>query len=141
MASGGSPVALCAPPKVRDTWAEYFEDPGFARCGRCDYRGRHHAEDAWIRGWQISHSEDHAKVQEMKRFLYRRLFKMKPSVRDEAEERLRSLGLAGASFVGVHVRRGDKVSEVPLLPMERYAAVVAQLCTEVETKKVFLASD
>merc|ERR1719436_1596334 len=144
MASGGSPVALCAPPKVRDTWAMYFEDPGFARCGRCDYRGRNHPEDAWIRGWHVSQSSDQAQVEEMKRFIYSRLFRMKASVRSTAEARARALGLdlaGGSRFVGVHVRRGDKVSEVPLLPPERHAAEVAQLCDSLGTKTVFLASD
>lgn len=134
------PVALCAPAAVRDTWAVYFQDPGFPRCDSCDFRGSTH-NDAWQQGWWASGNLDHTWVDSMKHFLYSRLFRLTADMQSAVDQQRQSLGIDGSAYVGVHVRRGDKITEVPHTPIEQYADAVARLCEQVGAKKVFLASD
>jgi hypothetical protein len=136
----GKPIALCAPSNVRDEWSQFFQDPGFARCDSCD----------WNAGPRIYHemgmdvdSHDEAYAADLKRYLYKKLFTMNNDQQqpvDEGVQNLQSLGLSG-SYVGVHVRRGDKVQEVPPVPIEKYASTIRDLCSRVGASTVFLASD
>lgn len=135
----GKPIALCAPADVRDTWAKYYQDPGFARCGTCDWGSgpRKYRQ----MGWDISNGHDHQRVAEIKHYLYGRLFALQPEAQATVDAGLQSLGLGDGPYVGVHVRRGDKAAEVAPVPLQRYVAAVVQMCQSVGTSKVFLASD
>lgn len=134
----GKRIALCAPSDVRDTWAKYFEDPGFSRCGSCDWGAgpRQYRE----MGWDVSDSPDHSSMADVKRYLYRRLFALKYDAQTAVDAGLSSLGLSG-NYVGVHVRRGDKGMEVPLVPIGRFVASIQDMCSTLGTNTVFLASD
>merc|ERR550532_984630 len=71
----GKPIALCAPSNVRDSWAQYFQDPGFARCGTCDWNvGPRRFREM---GMDVSDG-DAATRADIKRYLYRRLFTPRP---------------------------------------------------------------
>lgn len=135
----GKPIALCAPPEVRDTWARYFQDPGFARCASCDWDTgpRRYRE----MGFDVSNGHDHEQVADIKRYLYHKLFALQADTQMLVDEGLRTMGLAGSTYVGVHIRRGDKAQEVAPVPIEKYAAAVATFCSEVGASTVFLASD
>lgn len=134
----GKPIALCAPDGVRDAWGIYFENPGFSKCGQCDWRvgPRQYPE----MGWDVSDSSDHAKMADVKRFLYKKLFTLKPDAKMAVDEGLQKLGLSG-SYIGVHVRRGDKSQEVPLVPLERFTAAIQDMHSTLGTSTVFLATD
>jgi len=143
----GEPVALCAPAGVRDVWASHFRDPGFPRCSSCDYRAGHHPDDAWIRGFEVgravlrSGSDDRALLVDLKRFLYRHLFRFTDSAQTIVNSRARALGLAGHRFVGVHIRRGDRYRPETAIPIERFADAVRRRCIQANTTTVFLATD
>mmetsp|Transcript_111539 Transcript_111539/g.197566 ORF Transcript_111539/g.197566 Transcript_111539/m.197566 type:complete len:374 (-) Transcript_111539:13-1134(-) len=134
----GKPIALCAPEGVRDAWAVYFEDPGFSKCGQCDWGAgpRQYRE----MGWDVSDSSDHAKMADVKRFLYQKLFTLKPDAKMAVDAGLQSLGLSG-SYIGVHVRRGDKSQEVPMVPLERFTAAIQDMHSTLGTSTIFLATD
>lgn len=134
----GKPIALCAPANVRDAWASNFNDPGFAKCGECDWGAgpRQYRE----MGWDVSDSPDHAKMADMKRFIYSKLFSMKYDKETAVSTGLSMMGLP-SSYVGVHVRRGDKSQEVPLVPIGNFVGAIQNMCSSLGTKTVFLASD
>lgn len=134
----GKPIALCAPSDVRDQWAVYFQDPGFARCTSCDWEiGPRNYHEI---GYDINDGSDHTAMANVKRYVYQQLFALKPDAQMAVDTGLQGLGL-GSMYVGVHIRRGDKSQEVHLVPIEKYAAAVSQMCSAVGTRTVFLASD
>lgn len=134
----GKPIALCAPANVRDTWEKYFNDPGFSKCGECDFGvgPRQYRE----MGWDVSDSPDHAKMADVKHYLYGKLFSMKYETETEVSSGLTNLGLP-SSYIGVHVRRGDKSQEVPLVPIERFTSAIQEMSSTVGSNTVFLATD
>jgi len=137
----GKPVALCAPPNVRDVWGLYFQDPGFSRCDKCDFRAGQHWDDAWAVGFSVSRDQDHTQVAEVKRFLYHKMFQLDASMAVAVKKMMHTLGLVDQRFVGVHVRRGDRILNAPPIPIANYAATVMKLCQQVATNNVYVASD
>merc|ERR1712113_1159498 len=76
----------------------------------------------------------------LKRFLYKKLFVLRP----EFEEGVRNLSaqLNLTSYVGVHIRRGDKISESGFFRhIWEFAAEAERLCAAVGAMKIFVASD
>jgi hypothetical protein len=134
----GKPIALCAPPEVRDTWAKYFQDPGFSKCGSCDWGSgpRQYRE----MGWDVSDSPDHKQMADVKRFIYNKIFALSYETKTVVDAGLDALGLHG-NYVGVHVRRGDKSQEVPLVPIGRFTSAIRDMCSSLGTNTIFLASD
>lgn len=134
----GKPLALCTPPNVRDTWAKYFNDPGFPKCSECDWGAgpRQYRE----MGWDVSDSPDHAKMADVKHYLYGKLFSLNYDAQTSVDTGLSNLGLPN-TYIGVHVRRGDKSAEVPLVPIERFTAAIQEMSSTLGTTTVFLASD
>lgn len=134
----GKPIALCAPPNVRDAWAKYFNDPGFSKCDQCDFGAgpRQYRE----MGWDVSDSPDHAKMADVKRFIYGKLFSMSYDAQMAVDSGLSQLGLPSA-YIGVHLRRGDKSQEVPLVPVGSFVSAIQDMSRELGTQTVFLASD
>jgi hypothetical protein len=134
----GKPIALCAPASVRDAWSKYFQDPGFSKCDACDWGSgpRQYRE----MGWDVSDSPDHTQMADVKRFIYGKLFTLSYDAKMVVDSGLQALGLQG-SYVGVHVRRGDKSQEVPLVPLERFTSAITDMCSTLGTNTVFLASD
>lgn len=135
----GKPMALCAPPDVRDSWARYFQDPGFSRCSTCDWGvGPHNYRQM---GWDIGENTDQSPATEMKRYLYKKLMTLNVEAQSTVDQGLSELGLSQTTYVGVHIRRGDKSQEVPPVPTQRYAAAVVEMANKVGANTVFLASD
>lgn len=60
-------------------------------------------------------------------------------IRQKTENALQRMNLEKNDFVGMHVRRGDKALEVPLVPLEEYAEAVR--LSGSKSKKIFLATD
>mmetsp|Transcript_47083 Transcript_47083/g.131325 ORF Transcript_47083/g.131325 Transcript_47083/m.131325 type:complete len:427 (-) Transcript_47083:107-1387(-) len=142
--TAGLPFVLCAPEGVRDVWAESFEDTGLPRCSRC-HAEADYSTGTWLAGAGTSclqAAENPQMLEDMKRFLYRKLFKLKPSVREALRRLKDKLGLEGQRYVGVHLRRGDKAFESGSFRSTRdFAEMARLLCDAVGAKKVFLASD
>jgi len=70
------------------------------------------------------------------------LFTFGSDTQSQARDALRTAGLEeGAPYIGVHMRRGDKISEAPVVPTEEYAASVLDQLREHPTSTVFVASD
>jgi len=135
----GQPIALCTPPDVRDIWALYFEDPGFFRCPTCDWGIG--PRDFPQMSWDISDDAHQCQAEEMKRFLYQKLLTPNREAQSLVEEHLSDLGLAQTKYIGVHIRRGDKIQEVPLVPMDKYVSAVVEMGVKMDINTVFLASD
>merc|ERR1712190_360997 len=77
----------------------------------------------------------------LKRFLYLRLFTPKQKLKEAADELQGRLGITSKHFVGVHIRRGDKISEAKPVAVDKYARAVVKLCKGGSTATVFVASD
>lgn len=135
----GKPIALCAPASVRDSWTRYFQDPGFSRCSTCDWGSgpRRYSQ----MGFDVSNGHDHDQVAAIKHFLYRKLFTLQTDSQMQVDTSLQSIGLSDTSYVGVHVRRGDKFQEVPPVPMANYVQAIVQMCASVGSNTIFVASD
>jgi len=137
------PFALCTPPNVRDQLSNYYQDPGFAlRCKMCDWEvgPRQYALPDMKREVKLYGSEEKLKHEEALRFVYQKLFRLRGDVQMAVNESLQNLRLPG-TYVGVHVRRGDKASEYDLIPMEKLVAAARQMCSDLGTRTVFVASD
>lgn len=134
----GKPLALCAPPNVRDQWAVYFQDPGFGRCTSCDWEVG--PRDFHEMGYDLNGGSDQSAMEDVKRYVYQKLFALRPEAQAAVDAGLQTLG-AGSIYVGVHIRRGDKSQEVPPVPIEKYAEATKQMCSTVGTRTVFVASD
>lgn len=132
-------LALCSPGGVRDAWGVYFEDPGFSRCPDCDWQQgpRQYPQD----GWDITTGLSQDQAIKLKRYLYGRLLALKPEAQNAVDSALSSLSLSPGSYVGVHIRRGDKVQENPLTAIEKYAEAAKKMCGQIGASKIFLASD
>lgn len=146
------PMALCDPPGFRDDWSRFFEGPGFARCAAesCAWTNPRNATDpsllAWEAGRFVSETEEETDVEAMKRFVYKHLFVFNTEIQAAADDVLTQLGLQQGSFVGVHIRRGDKEQETVggvtnEMGTAAYASNVRTFCQTVGTNRVFLASD
>lgn len=46
-----------------------------------------------------------------------------------------------SSFLGVHIRRGDKEVESPFIPLSKYVDEIQKICEKNKFKKVFVTSD
>merc|ERR1712207_17376 len=78
----------------------------------------------------------------LKRFLYKKLFVLRPELQADLSELQAELGLTHDPYVGVHIRRGDKRAESGFFRQTKDFAVEAfRLCEAIGAKKVFLASD
>jgi hypothetical protein len=134
----GKPISLCAPADVRDAWAKYFNDPGFSKCGDCDWGTgpRQYRE----MGWDVSDSSDHTKMADMKRYIYGKLFSLEYGTQSAVDTGLSQLGLP-ESYIGVHLRRGDKSQEVPLVPVGSFVSSIQDMSHSLGTTTIFLASD
>jgi hypothetical protein len=156
------PIAICAPHGKRNLWAESFIDPGLHRCSPCtlppevaDVR-----EGAWAAGAKTSTAEAGAggeralSMVTIKRFLYKKLFVLRPELQQDLAEIQAKLGLSSGDtaaisheglrrspYVGVHIRRGDKAAEGFFRPTEAFAVEAQRLCDAIGAKTVFLASD
>jgi hypothetical protein len=146
----GRPFSICAPEGIRNLWAENFVDPGLHRCSTCVLPKS--IEDvspgAWAAGAQTSVAEVGAsserafRLVDIKRFLYKKLFVLRPEVQSALEQLQEELGLTHEPYVGVHIRRGDKRAESGFFrTTEDFAFEAQRLCHALGIKKVFLASD
>jgi hypothetical protein len=75
------------------------------------------------------------------RALARRIWRLRPNTRYRIDAMLVDAGVAaGLSYIGVHVRRGDKGKEVPFVPLSTYATAINAIAPAADTP-IFLASD
>eukprot|EP00188_Purpureofilum_apyrenoidigerum_P004592 Plantae.Rhodophyta-Purpureofilum_apyrenoidigerum.ctg53026.p1 GENE.Plantae.Rhodophyta-Purpureofilum_apyrenoidigerum.ctg53026~~Plantae.Rhodophyta-Purpureofilum_apyrenoidigerum.ctg53026.p1 ORF type:complete len:385 (+),score=53.14 Plantae.Rhodophyta-Purpureofilum_apyrenoidigerum.ctg53026:57-1157(+) len=73
------------------------------------------------------------------RNVMRKLWSPRTEIRQSVQAIMEHMNLVDASYVGVHIRRGDKVLETDPIPLYRYAEAIRLLAPEVRT--IFAASD
>mmetsp|Transcript_9364 Transcript_9364/g.28210 ORF Transcript_9364/g.28210 Transcript_9364/m.28210 type:complete len:370 (+) Transcript_9364:216-1325(+) len=73
------------------------------------------------------------------RTLMGKLWAPKAEIRQSVQAIMQHMNLENVSYVGVHIRRGDKVTEIEPIPVHRYAEAIRTLAPDVHT--VFAASD
>mmetsp|Transcript_1057 Transcript_1057/g.3282 ORF Transcript_1057/g.3282 Transcript_1057/m.3282 type:complete len:421 (-) Transcript_1057:100-1362(-) len=92
--------------------------------------------------YHLVHDDDKKPIDEvfdnMKRFV-RNVWKPNKSIRDNTQDSMRQMNLIPGQYVGLHIRRGDKALEVPLIPLEDYAHAVKISGSNATT--IFLATD
>jgi len=78
----------------------------------------------------------------IKRFLFNKVFQLKPEFDKGATALQKHLGILYEPFVGVHIRRGDKLAESHFFRgTEDFAGYALELCDTMNATKVFVASD
>jgi hypothetical protein len=140
----GEPVAICRPPGVRDIWAENYVDPGLPVCDSCT--ASELSEPAvWCSGAKASMqmaSSLPVILEGVKRFMYWKLFNLNPAISEAASKMQGKLGILHEPYVGVHIRRGDKLRESGFFRQTKdFAAIAEQLCDAMGARKIFVASD
>jgi hypothetical protein len=145
----GRPITLCSPVVLRNLWTENFHNPGLPRCEHCAPPPRNDASAStepmlWMHGAATSMTQAgrHPEVLEgLKRFLYRKLFQLRPKLEEMVEELRQNLGLT-EKYVGVHIRRGDKRQEAGFFRITaEFVANARDLCNSIGARRIFLASD
>lgn len=83
---------------------------------------------------------------DLPRSLAKRIWQLNSRTRNLVDTLLREAGVplrhdgVHGKYIGVHVRRGDKRKEVPLIPLRRYAEAVRKLVKDAKVP-VFIAGD
>jgi hypothetical protein len=78
----------------------------------------------------------------VKRFIFKQLFKLRRETDSAVTALQQKLGILYEPYVGVHIRRGDKLSEAGFFRKpEAFAQYAIQLCDAMGARKVFVASD
>lgn len=146
---------------MHDSWVKFFKDPGFARCSTCQGivgeflrvgPGQDLQYPMGIEAGSCASNVLGANISlPTKRYVYSRLFEFKPEIMEKHASLLTSLGLDGVPYVGVHLRRGDKASEMELMGLPQssaldFAVEIRKQCKLINaggesTCHVFLASD
>jgi len=136
--TGGS-FSLCAGQDKfsRYIWAPYFENvanfafcdlPKLHACGYTEY-------ESLTVGASVSESLlkiDREYIDDLKHFLFPYIWTYNSKTQARVDETLRSAGLTGEPYVGVHVRRGDKlIKEAKYIPAGQYANAVSNLSSSV----------
>lgn len=145
----GMPITLCSPPGVRDMWAENFVNPGLPYCNNaaCNVPPPDvmDAPMVWCSGANASMylaGKEPDSLISIKRFLFQKLFQLKPEVSDRVTSLQRQLGILNEPYVGIHFRRGDKIREAGFFRKAAdFANYAVELCRAMGARKIFLASD
>jgi hypothetical protein len=140
----GEQVAICRPEGARDIWDENFVDPGLPVCTSCS-APRLNDPAVWCSGAKASMQMAKSMpemLEGVKRFIYWRLFKLRPGLSDAASKMQGKLGILHEPYVGVHIRRGDKLRESGFFRETKdFATIAEQLCDAMGARKIFVASD
>lgn len=83
------------------------------------------------------------KISPARRYLEGQLlsrFKYLPGYKAAIEDVKHKIGFTNP-IIGVHIRRGDKSSEEPYVPLRRYHAEIVRAVSETGIKRVFVTSD
>lgn len=143
----GMPITLCSPPGTRDVWSDSFLNPGLPRCSDCRLPPPDQTDTpmVWCSGANASMAlaRSHPDALEgIKRFLYKQLFQLRPETAASATALQLKLGILYEPYVGVHIRRGDKLREAGFFRQpQAFAKYAIQLCDAMSARKVFVASD
>jgi len=144
----GAPLVLCARAGAHDSWPTYFDPVDFARCSDCGDAPSVFASGSCA-GAFASRSLDEASVGDLKRFVYSKVFRFNSRVMERRSALLESLAITGAPYVGVHMRRGDKINETlagqpgRYIGVEVFAKEVRKQCHALgrQACAVYVASD
>jgi len=134
--------AVCVPPGMIIWWLRFFHDAGIPQCQECVWDKDYNGETA-VRTARLFYDNRfrRADVERTRRYVYGRLFRPKQTVLQAWDESRSNLGLAGVPYVGVHVRRQDKIAEAAPVGIEAYAREVASFCKSLSIAHVYIASD
>lgn len=136
-------VAACSDEIIDEVWKRYFDAPNLGVCHtRCpEWRTE---DSAWHLGNELARrqlDQDRDSFLDWKKFIYDRMFALKPSIAESIRNQLGAMGLHG-NHIGVHIRHGDKGIEAKPLPFDAYAsAVVDAQQPHNATDSVYVASD
>lgn len=147
----GTPLVVASHQKhdhfVQKTWQTHFENTaGVPVCKRApfvDNMVRPYRIGNWLAEGLAEHDPEY--LADLKAFAVIRAYKYSADVRNRVETSLAQLGVEqGSDYVGVHVRRGDKVfgdlAEAELISTESYAAAIREHLG-TSGSRVYLASD
>ncbi|KAJ8905068.1 hypothetical protein NDN08_001579 [Rhodosorus marinus] len=84
---------------------------------------------------QIGHEKAFEEVKKNMKHVW----KPNRNIQERTSDAMQRIDLRPDEFVGLHIRRGDKALEVPLIPLESYAEIV-RMC-DPAISKIFLATD
>lgn len=141
-------VAICDGNSQRQGigWSRFFSNPRFGVCYDLDACYAKSNAAAWL-GSEMSKAlrkESHGNneiLTQMKRAFYNQFFSFNDATNALITKRLQHAGLLyGQRYVGVHIRRGDKVVSRDW-PISRYASVVLKELQKRSLAVVFVASD
>jgi hypothetical protein len=140
-------ITLCSPAVLRDLFSENFLNPGLPRCGTCSPPPKDPEKEQpmlWMHGAatsMIQVGEHPDKIESLKRFIYNKLFVLRPELEALLTDLREKLQLT-EKYVGVHIRRGDKKVEAGFFRVTaEFVANARDLCTAIGAKRIFLASD
>jgi hypothetical protein len=138
------PFAPCENPDMKNLWAENFDTPDMMPvCRSCKIRQYDNSEEwLWAKGFRVARDHRTADMEFTKRFLYKKLFVPKRQHLEAADALQRTLGLIDVPYVGVHIRREDKVLETHFSrTTEDFADNAWRLCKGIGCRKIFIGSD
>lgn len=135
-------AALCiGSTGVGDIWKQYYSPPPMAECleSMCDERFQQARAGNELARSLFSEDPDY--FLDFKKFIYDRMFTLKPSTTDSIKRQWGEMGFSG-NHIGVHVRHGDKSSEARPLSFGVYASAVGDAQQPHNaTDAVYIASD
>jgi hypothetical protein len=145
----GWQFAVCAPQGSKNYWSKIFVDPGLLSCASCTAPSPGTEVGLWAAGAATSHSlasSPHLIEVEtykaLKRFLHRKMFVLKPEYNESLENVTELLDLGSGPYIGVHIRRGDKIREAGFFRhIWEFANEAKRLCELIGANKIFVASD
>jgi len=143
----GLSITVCGGDFVKETWSNHFKNlAGITICAEemCT-RDESYISDAAYLGMKLSKdlstADPHSLVK-MKHKLFRRMYTYKDATMAAVNTILEAVPVNFQEpYVGVHIRRGDKVEEAEPTPMSSYAAAVVEQMDIIGTRTVFVASD
>jgi len=143
----GLSITICGGDFVGETWSNHFKNlAGITICEAEMCRGdESYISEAALVGMRLSKDlslADPESLLQMKHILFQRMYTYKDATLAAVNTMLEAVPVnVQEPYVGVHIRRGDKVEEAEPTPMSSYAAAVIEQMDIYGTRTVFVASD
>jgi len=137
------PVAPCGNPEMKNLWSENFDVPDLPVCPVCAIKANDNSKEwLWSAGFHVAADHQTPEMEFTKRFLYKKLFVPKGVHLQAAGKLQQDLGLVDVPYVGVHIRRADKVFEsLTFRKTTAFADNALRICQVIGCAKIFVASD
>jgi len=143
----GLSITVCGGDFVTETWSNHFKNlAGITICAAemCSHE-ENMVSDAAVLGMRLSEDlslVDADSLINMKHIIFRRMYTYNDETMAAVNTILEAVPVdVQKPYVGVHIRRGDKVEEAEPTPMSSYATAVIEQMDILGTRTVFVASD